>query len=222
MRRAIFAALALTCCAPRDESYNGVPFEYLEPPPPAQPAECKPAPEDPPPAREPGPIQPVSDSRLFPADPGLSWTRSVDRNGCPTTYHGTRTLTFTVKTHLLGRDAILFHADDSPKPSTLAFAGDDESILSEDGRRWELVMRGPVSDGDTFVALSRMYTWHRAATQTVAAGTFADCWRLDDTTPNERIVLSYLIFCRGVGLVRSEWVTESGAWEREELLSKSF
>jgi hypothetical protein len=63
-------------------------------------------------------------------------------------------------------------------------------------------------------------TWHSAGTVSVPAGSFDDCWRVDQVgTNNDNSTFTY---CRGVGLVAEHTDDGSGNGADVVLTSKSF
>ena len=64
-----------------------------------------------------------------------------------------------------------------------------------------------------------VYTWHRAGSVTVPAGTFTDCWR-EVTMPSGSD--QEFTLCRGVGFVQSMQSFTTGYMVSGELTAKSF
>jgi hypothetical protein len=58
-------------------------------------------------------------------------------------------------------------------------------------------------EGRTWNSLSIIFTWHASGRVTVPAGTFDDCWTLNEQYTKLPITMN-TVFCRGVGLVTQD------------------
>ncbi len=165
-----------------------------------------------------------SDDRLYPAEVGRTWTYvgSDSSGSIPNTY------TFTIKSKGTVDGRAAFTAGESYPSATDTYIevnGDDVLFTYGNLGTWYPLMKSPVAEGASWtyeLGGTRTQTWHSAGTQTVLAGTFSDCWRIDTRTttmgPSDE---SYSIWCRGVGNVRS--VTDFGSYQSKyELKKKNF
>lgn len=172
------------------------------------------------------------DLRLYPYENGRSWTYSTTQIYNGTTTLGTITSTVTGKGNVDGREAwtvvssTVTSAGSSNVTNYNEVKGDDVWGRSANGTTWIPILRAPIQEGGTWTwdcnATCRA-TLRRAGSQTVAAGTFNDCWRLDSTVDGRPSAGdSYNIVCRGVGGVLTVMNLNNGFQYRAELTQKSF
>jgi hypothetical protein len=194
-----------------------------------------PPPAAPPPAATPTgpapPPPPPKDTRLFPADTGRGWSWTVTQTGMfGSTSTFTVTSTVTGKGTVDGHSAWIVETDSGTSEKAVTYAdvqGDDELARDPNDTQWLPVTKSPVAEGKSWTYQNNgtfTQTWHSAGTTTVAAGTFDDCWRIDFTIaetskPGD---VRNAVYCRGVGLVKSDTTLASGYISRYELTAKTF
>ena len=171
----------------------------------------------------------LPDDRLFPAEMGRTWTYAVEQvsQGQKSSYTSTTTITGQQK--IDGRDAWAFTST-LPTATTTSYAdvqGDDIWIRSSGDPTWMHTAKAPVAEGASWTYSyygTRQQTWHKVGAQTVGAGVFTDCWRIDyvvleTSKPGD---VNYSVICRGVGTVLVELEISNGFKSRQELSAKSF
>jgi hypothetical protein len=178
---------------------------------------------------------PKKDDRLHPNETARAWTyeRFSSYGGKAGTVTVVRTV--TGKEMVEGHDAWVLVETTSPGGATSTFYEDvqGDNVLwmkpTSNVEHWIPVAKAPVLEGASFTqpygsGTVANLTWLRAPKQTVRAGTFDDCWRLDffvvgASNPNDP---NYSVLCRGVGTVLTV-TKQSNTFElHEELLAKSF
>jgi hypothetical protein len=176
-----------------------------------------------------GEPEPQKDTRLFPVEVGRSWTYVTEQisQGQKTTSSLTQTI--TSKQTVDGKNAYVFTTSQQSGTYTsyVDVQGDDIFIRSANDNVWMQTAKAPVQEGATWTYSyhgTRKQTWHKAPKQTVDAGTFDDCWRLDYfiTETSKPTDVNYSIMCRGVGTVLVELKLSNGFQSHQELASKSF
>ncbi len=162
---------------------------------------------------------------LFPAALGYEWTYA-------TTYTGsapqTQTTRVTGRQTVDGRDAWVIETTWSTSlVRRFAAIDGDDVVMSDTGQGdWFPHLKTPIAEGASWTywyAGDRRQTWTEVGAQTVAAGTFEDCWRVDhfvsSMAPSD---VNYFIMCRGVGHVLQVIKLANGYELHQELMSKSF
>jgi hypothetical protein len=161
---------------------------------------------------------------LIPLAAGETWRYTLDQSGfgTPTTCTETTQIGGTIDVD--GRHAFVETISTvcpglPPTMGTFYTAGtaDRYETRAASGTTW--YVQDPPSEGHTWNSGAFDYVWHRAPSQSVPAGTFADCWT-ETTMPggsNQQFT-----FCRGVGLVGSLQTFSTGLKDQSALTSKSF
>jgi hypothetical protein len=174
----------------------------------------------------------ASDLRFFPYQVGRTWsfTGSQTSQGHTTdasfttqvvgqqTYDG-RSAFVSVTQYIGGTSQTTYVDTDSADETWGEYRGS--------AGQWLPFTRAPVQDGASWTYSyfgTRVETWHTEGEVTVVAGTFGDCWRIDEvvTESSQPGDINYSILCRGVGTVRTELSLSNGFSLRSELVSKSF
>jgi hypothetical protein len=162
-----------------------------------------------------------ADNRLLPLASGRSWTFAVSAVGgaggagstCAAGVQTARVLSVSTES---GQPAYAYHPICSDSDFVLVGAGD--KLLAHPTTALDpsfTYLDTPVAEGHTWQdAAGRTLTWHDVGAVTVAAGTYADCWDRQLTSPTENGAVT---FCRGVGQVRYSFSTYTA-----ELQSKNF
>ncbi len=172
------------------------------------------------------PSQPATATPYFPLSVGRTWQYATSRvdgsigTGCGA--DGVMHQMTVTSTHVdSGLDVFVrdeTHACYSFE-SSLPYRIDQGNVeVNSDTTTWYLVFQFPPQLGATWAAgglSGAQYTWDRqVASDTVAAGTFSDCWRRSQVGYD-----NWEIYCRDVGMVETHWAT--GDDSRFELQSTS-
>jgi hypothetical protein len=169
------------------------------------------------------------DTRLFPAEVGRSWTY-VKRVGEDPRTPGVASYTVEIT----GREMVdgynAFVTENASPEGTYAaplVVQGDNVYYPWDRERSEPLMKEPVQEGASWSfdvpQGTKTLTWHWVGKDTVTAGTFDECWRLDEVVPDGRHPgsVSNTVACRGVGTIRAS--SGAGAYTYgHELASKNF
>jgi len=146
-----------------------------------------------------------SDAGPAPLDPialNNSWTYSVTVAGTyPSCTDGTFASTVTQHAPTDGRDAFLVTSF-CPGVGDFWFSSVGDEVSEDISHQWVVALDTPIEDGHTWSNGTEMFIWHSAGTVNVTAGTFADCWEVDDATPGGGAAYYAVTFCRGIGPVK--------------------
>lgn len=139
---------------------------------------------------------------IFPISPNWTLRYSIaifgsTTFGIPCTA-GTVTRTIRGTATLQGRSGTWLPQLCTTNATNTAYSVDGDQVYEWNGSEWNTFISAPLTDGRTFLAGLKTYTWFQTPNQTVPAGTFSDCWTRKDTRSD-----SFDVFCRGVGLIRS-------------------
>jgi hypothetical protein len=170
------------------------------------------------------------DTRLFPAEVGRSWTyvKQVGQNpGLPGV--ASYTVEVTGRRMVDGYNTFVTETQtpEGAVETTFDVQGDNV-YYGWDPDRSSPMMKEPVQEGASWsydqgvgIGMATL-TWHWVGKDTVTAGTFDECWRLDDAAQQGRgpAFVTHTVACRGVGTIRhtSQDPDASGY----ELASKNF
>lgn len=151
---------------------------------------------------------------------GYAWTFDVTVAGTyPSCSNGSSTGAVQQESTLGGRDAFLVSSFCSGIGS-IWYSADGDRIYEWDGSNWLTAIDSPVEDGHTWTTSGITYVWKKLGSLTVKAGTFSDCWEIDDQGEAAYYAAT---LCRGVGPVKWHVRDTSGTNGYDaELTSKSF
>lgn len=136
------------------------------------------------------------DDRIDPIELGRSWTYDVTIIGTyPLCKSGTNTGR-VLGTKVVGaRDSFQVQSF-CPGAGTSSYALDGDRVHVYYGGAWLLALDSPVSKGHSWSNGAVELEWEGLGSQTVPAGTFADCWNA-----RQKDSENFTTFCRGVGPV---------------------
>jgi hypothetical protein len=166
------------------------------------------------------------DTRLAPYEVGRTWTFTGSQTSQGVTTPSTFTTTVAGQETYDGKSAFVITA--GTVTSYASLDGDTTWVeYANTTGQWLPSTKAPVVDGASWTYVysgTRTQTWHAVGPQTVQAGTFDDCWRIDyvvkeTSQPGD---VNYTILCRGVGEVLQEMSLSNGFQMHYELVSKSF
>jgi hypothetical protein len=101
---------------------------------------------------------------------------------------------------------------------TVDLAAEGDRLFAWTGAEWRVALDAPIEEGKSWTMGEFTRTWHDAGQVTVPAGTFDDCWRVDQMGPAP----GSFTYCRGVGLVAETTDDGQGNGSDVKLASKSF
>jgi hypothetical protein len=156
---------------------------------------------------------------IYPVALGYSWTYDVTPLGLGDSCgSGARTTTVVGQSLLAGRNAFELDYFCSDTPVYVSTAGDQLYYYTSNA--WQLALDTPVAEGHSWPFFDGTRTWHSVGTVTVAAGTFTDCWDVDQQGAG--VTTASFTYCRGVGLVRLHGQSQTGDGSDAALVSTSF
>jgi hypothetical protein len=112
-----------------------------------------------------------------------------------------------------GRDAFMLTSWCSASGnSSFPYAWDTNGdLLYHFNNTWELTMANNVVDGATFMALGLPYMWRDVGSVTVPAGSFDDCWNVEQVGS-----VFYSTYCKDVGPVQHHYDDGGGnGWDAQ-------
>ncbi|MGH7330027.1 MAG: hypothetical protein ACREJX_16905, partial [Polyangiaceae bacterium] len=137
----------------------------------------------------------------------------------PSCTNGSGTGSVTQESTLGGKDAFYVSSFCSGVDS-IWYSADGDRVYEYDGSNWLIAIDSPVEDGHTWTTSGVTYVWKKIGALTVKAGTFADCWEIDDQGESAYYAAT---LCRGVGPVKWHVRDQTGNNGYDaELTSKSF
>jgi len=156
---------------------------------------------------------------IYPVALGYSWTYDVTPLGIGDSCgSGVKTTTVVGQSLLDGRNAFELQYFCSATPIYVSTEGD--RLYYYNSNVWRLALDTPVAEGHSWAFFSGTRTWHSIGAVNVSAGTFTDCWEVQQEEGG--ITTSTLTYCRGVGFVGSHSESQTGDGSDVTLVSKSF
>lgn len=130
---------------------------------------------------------------------GYGWTYNVVVAGAyPACQNGGFTGSVTDHKTLDGKDAF-YVSSFCTGIGSFWYSADGDRVYEYDGTNWLLAIDSPVEDGHTWSNGTETFVWKKIGSMTVGAGTFADCWEIQDQAAPTYYSVD---FCRGVGPVK--------------------
>jgi len=155
---------------------------------------------------------------IYPVALGYSWTYDVTPLGIGDSCgSGVRTTRVVGQSLLAGRNA--FELDYFCSATPVYVSTDGDRLYYYTSNAWQLALDTPVADGHSWAFFSGTRTWHSVGTVSVPAGTFTDCWEMEQQDAGATATFTY---CRGVGLVRMHAPSQTGDGSDAALMSTSF
>ena len=184
----------------------------------AAPEDAAPAPNDGGAApTEAGPDATPLEEPIDPLVVGHKWTFEVTQAGfypvCPGGMHDVSILSRTPRD---GKDAYAVQSFCTGLPP-LYYAEEGDVVEWDEMGTWVLVLDAPVQEGHSWTNGLTTYVWHDVGSFTVPAGTFAKCFKAEDTAGP-----SYSVLCRGIGPVKMVYRDGAGNGYDAVLRAKSF
>lgn len=137
------------------------------------------------------------DTRIDPLVVGRSWTYDVTEVAtyplCPSGSHVASVVGQSTKDGKSAFEVTSLCAN----AGNFFYAVSGDNVDWDYGGLWVIALDSPVQEGHTWTNTVESYAWHDAASVTVPAGTFSQCWKAQDVAGE-----SFTIFCRGVGPVK--------------------
>lgn len=150
---------------------------------------------------------------------GNSWTYQVTVTGTyPACSNGSGTATVSDHQSYNGKDAYLVSSF-CPSLGSYWYSPDGDRIYEYVSNAWIVAIDSPVLDGHTWTGGTETFVWKKIGSVTVVAGTFSDCWEIDDQAAPTYYNTT---LCRGVGPVKWHYRDASQNGYDAELTSKSF
>jgi hypothetical protein len=159
------------------------------------------------------------DDRLLPLEVGRRWMFQVSPLNPSSLANCARMESSVSGTAMDGADAGWIYAPACSTQNVEAFMDGDNiwvypSANHFESERFQYAL-APVQEGATWLTNQETFTWHDAGAVQTPAGRFERCWQRNVRSSPD----SYIILCRGVGLVVSQSPSSN---YRLELSSKNF